>query len=290
MHKIIILILAIFLSFSYSANAADIASDLDTQLVYRTAFGSAEDVKILLEKGSNPNAKNSIERPAIVIAASRNHPDSMKIVQYLAEKGADPAIFDKQGDNAFTAAIATGTIDTVTYLLQWKPSYKMKNGYGDNLYDLAQQRQSPEITAMLDKIKNDENDEWTRLTSGQNRQKLIKEFALKSCTEEYVIFYYSNEHEENPDPDMYEQKMTKIAKEIVVVLDDLKKYFGLTRGELAGIEEYSRKAISNQLDEMGSSNYRVRAGVGTDADLQKRCGKIALDISMRASIKRKAVK
>ena len=140
MHKIIIILVVFFISFSHSAKAIDIASDLETQLVYRAAFGSALDVSILLGQGANPNAKNSIDRPAIVIAASRNHPDSVKIVQYLAEKGANPAIFDQQGDNAFTAAIATGTAETITYLLQWKPTYKTKNGFGEDLVEIARKQ------------------------------------------------------------------------------------------------------------------------------------------------------
>ena len=277
------------LNFAGSANAADFASDLDTQLVYRAAFGSADDVKTLLEQGSNPNARNSIERPAIVIGASRNHPDSIKIVQYLAEKGANPSITDQQGDNAFTAAISTGRIETITYLLQWNPSYKMKNSYGEDLIEIAKKRQDPEIIALLDKLKTDQINEWNRLTSAHNRKKLIRDFSYKTCTEEYMIFYYSNDRQDL-DMEKYETKMTKIASAIVSILDDLKKYFSLGRGHLGNIEDYSRRAISKQLEEMGSSNYRKRVGVGTDEDLQKRCGKIALDISMRASIKTKNVK
>jgi len=283
MHKIIIFFLAFFLIGNF-ANA----NNIDDQLIYRASSGSAVDVKILLEQGADPNAKNSINRPVLIIAAARNHPDSAKIVRDLVEKGANFSAVDTLGENAFTAAIASGTLETVEYLLTLKPSYKIKNGLGEDLPAIAKKRQDTEIYALVDKLKKAEVQDWTQKTSGSSRQKLFKDFAFKSCVEEYLIFYYSNDAEPEFNPDIYDQKMLKIANDINATLADLKKYFSLTRAELNRVEALSRKSISTQLAEMGSSNYRLRAGVGTDADLQKRCGKIALDISLRTSIKRKA--
>jgi hypothetical protein len=285
MHKIIIFLIA--LSLSSAAFASD---NLNAQLISRIASSGVEDVKILLERGADANAKNSVNRPAIVVAAGRKHPDAVKIIYELLKKGANPDASDSRGQNAFVAAISYGTPESVAYLLQLKPSYKMQNSYGDDLPKIAINRGDKQIIALVEKLKNDEIIEYTRLTSSQNRQKLFKDFAFKACAEEYMIFYYSNEHEAEPDMDKYDNIMTRLALELQQVLSDMKKYFDLSRAELSGIEERSRKTISNDLAEMGSSNYRVRAGVGKNADLQKRCGKIARDISLRTNIKRKVVR
>lgn len=273
-----------FLMLSISASAND---ELSRQLVYRTAFGSADDVKILLEQNADANAKNDIGRSAIIIAAARNHPDSVKIINMLAERGADPSKTDSSGENAFTAAIESGTPESVEYLLQWKPKYTMQNGYGDDLTTLAQRRGKPAIIDSVQKLKQTQIDERVYHTSSRYRQKLFHDFAFKSCAEEYLIFYYSNEHEGKPSAEKYEEIMFRLAKEIQGVLAELKEYFDLSRSELGRMEQASRKSISYELVNMGSSNYRVRAGVGTNADLQKRCEKIATDISLRSNIKRK---
>jgi len=287
MYKIITLTLLLFISFSMLANAAE---DLDDQLVYRAAFGSAADANILLQQGANPNSKNSVDRPAIVIAASRDHPDSAKIVKYLVDNGANFKLADRQGENAFTAAVRWGTIETITYLLQLKPSYKMTNAYGESLYDLAKARRNSKVMAMLDELKVVEDEEWVALTSRKNHQKLMKDFSFKVCAEEYIVFYYSNDRMEDTDMDSYDNKITKVANEIISIGKDLYKYFGLTRNDLGKVEERGRKSISSQLTEMGSSGYRKRAGVGTDADLKRRCGRISLDIAMSSTLKRRAVK
>lgn len=285
MHKIIILFLFLFMAGNAGAN-----DDLNSQLISRIAFGGYKDIEILLNQGANAEAKNSVGKSAIMIAAGRNHPDAVKIIAALAEKGANPATTDSRGENAFTNAIANGTAESVAYLLQFKPSYTMQNAYGDDLPTIAQTRGDKQIIALVEKLKNDEMTEHTRLRSSQNRQKLFNDFVFKTCAEEYMIFYYSNDHEAEPDMAKYDQIMTRLATEVQQVLAELKEYFGFSRAEVSSLEERGRKLIFQELSDMGSSDYRVRAGVGTNADLQKRCGKIARDISLRANIKRNVVR
>jgi hypothetical protein len=293
MYKIIILTLILITGFFAPAHAIDNAaptpSDLDGQLVYRAATGSAADVEILLSQGANPNAKNSIFRPVVIIAAAREHEDAAEIVKYLAEKGANLEASDEEGENAYTAAIQYGTLETINYLLKWKPSYKMTNASGRNLYELAKERRDSEVMELLEAFKTKEDEDWVRLTSRNNRQSLIKDFSYKVCIEEYLVFYYSNDRLEDTDMDSYDNKMTKISQDINNTAADLKKYFELSRLDLGKVEEKTRKEISNQLAEMGSTGFRKRAGVGTDADLKKRCGKISIDISLRASLKTKVI-
>jgi hypothetical protein len=290
MHKIIIISFLFIAGFFAPANSLDIVSDLDGQLVYRVATGSAADVEILLNQGANPNAKNSLYRPVVIIGAARDNEDSAEIVKLLVEKGANLETKDEEGETAYTAAIQYGTIETINLLLQLKPSYKMTNASGLNLYELAKERRSADIMALLETLKTQEDLEWVRLTSRKNRQSLVKDFSYKICIEEYMVFYYSNDRMEETDMDAYDNKMTKLAMDINDIVAKLKKYFGLTRLDLGKVEEKTRKEISNQLAEMGSTGFRKRSGVGTDADLKRRCGRISIDMSMNSSLKTKVIK
>ena len=57
-------------------------------------FGHVEIVKLLLERGANPNAKNNIGRTPLHYAAQEGCVD---VVRVLLERGADPWIADKGG-------------------------------------------------------------------------------------------------------------------------------------------------------------------------------------------------
>jgi ankyrin repeat protein len=56
--------------------------------------GHVEIVRVLLENGANPNAKNNIGRTPLHGAASLGHVD---VVRVLLERGVDPWIADNGG-------------------------------------------------------------------------------------------------------------------------------------------------------------------------------------------------
>ncbi len=286
MHKVIIFIALFALNFTAATAQANM-SEKDRELISRIASGNAEDVRILLEGNADPNAKNSLGRPAIVIAAESTQASSVKILALLANAGAQPTSADSLGNNAITAAISRGSAESVAYLLQWKPSYKMQDGYGDDLSAIAKDRGDQEIIELVRQLKQAEDDKHIRNTSSQNRQRLFREYSFRNCAEEYMTFYYNNEHEADPDLGKHDAIMLRLAKEITETLAELEKHFSLGRVEMDSVKDASRKSISQQLADMGSSRHRVRKGVGTNADLQKRCGKISTDVSLRTAIRRK---
>jgi hypothetical protein len=59
-------------------------------------------VNTLLDKGANPNVRNSVGAPVLMVAASRGH---VPIVEALLNEGADPNVKNQEGTTALMKAI-----------------------------------------------------------------------------------------------------------------------------------------------------------------------------------------
>src|SRR5262249_6646459 len=74
-----------------AALAADLPAGhtLEDEMLYRINFGSADDVRVLLDKGADANATNKQGETALEIAIERNDAEASGIAMVLIEKGAD---------------------------------------------------------------------------------------------------------------------------------------------------------------------------------------------------------
>lgn len=97
-----------------------------TLLMQAAAFGSPEAVKLLLEKGADPNAKNDLEATALILGAG--NPEKARM---LVEKGANVNAASKLGRTPLMiAASCAGCTSTVKLLLDKgaDPNAKDKEG------------------------------------------------------------------------------------------------------------------------------------------------------------------
>lgn len=97
-----------------------LASNKGRQLVRAAEMGRLEQVKALLEVGTNPNAESDGGFTALMWAAARGHID---VVDALLESGADLETRTRKGRTAVDIAIQEGH-DNAVRLLQEKAAAK----------------------------------------------------------------------------------------------------------------------------------------------------------------------
>src|SRR5260370_37471227 len=79
------------------------------------AAGNVEKARMLVEKGAGVNAQSNLGSPPLIIAAGCD--GSAPTVKLLLDKGADPNVKDKRGNIALVAAATADNLDSVKLLL-----------------------------------------------------------------------------------------------------------------------------------------------------------------------------
>ena len=86
---------------------------LNTLLIEAAVAGNIENVKSLLKRGADVDARNENGSTAMMLAAWSGHLDTVK---YLVERGADPSLKNNNGETATMLAIKNGYKDIADYL------------------------------------------------------------------------------------------------------------------------------------------------------------------------------
>ncbi|HZL57949.1 MAG TPA: ankyrin repeat domain-containing protein [Bryobacteraceae bacterium] len=131
------------------SGVADVRDRLDeTPLHYAAVYGSAEAVRILLEAGADPNARNRAQATPLIYAAY-----SLEKTRLLVEKGGDVNAKESAGATPlWVAAGVEGNDKTVRYLIDKGADLKMLHSTGaDFLMRAAGHEDVKTIRLLLDR-------------------------------------------------------------------------------------------------------------------------------------------
>lgn len=126
-----------------------------TPLMIAVAEGHATTVSVLLEGGADVNAKNNLDRTALMFASSYGH---TKIVKKLLAHDADPNIVptDKTGWSALIAAAHAGHRKTVRILLDNGADATIRDKAGETALRHAEVQGHSKIVSLLKKARGND--------------------------------------------------------------------------------------------------------------------------------------
>ena len=156
---------------------------LMTAMVQASLVGNVEACSMLLNRGGNPNAKQTNGETALADAANRGNiqvcelllehganPNqstpfgtplalaaNMFIVKLLLDKGADPNIPDRDGDLPIIGFIDTGDVASVNLLKEAGTDLERMNKQGESAIDRAKRRSPSKIYPILTDVVQSNN-------------------------------------------------------------------------------------------------------------------------------------
>ena len=248
---------------------------LTPDLVYRVAFGRAQDVKLLLDKGADPEAKNVAGLPVLMIAIIRKDSEAPKIVQNLIEAGANVNKVAGDGNMAVIEAVKGGRPDILQILIDNRAVLGIVHDReGNDLLTMAETRGNLEIVKILNAGLENEKDKIQGLKSQDNFINLVQQYAFLNCANEYLNYYISTETK-SVNMVAFDNVITENVNEIQSTGVKLKMIFRMQDIELKDMQIMARSEIISQLKFYETNENRALNGVGTDDDLNRRCSRIA---------------
>jgi len=117
----------------------------ETPLHYAATFGSTESVRLLLEHGANPNARNNAEATPLIYGTY-----NLDKARLLVEKGADVNAHARNGITPLmVAASVHGNVETVRYLLDHGADAKALRDNGGDALQVAALKSETEAVRLL---------------------------------------------------------------------------------------------------------------------------------------------
>ena len=275
-----IIFYAFLICISSSAIALKQEYSLDEELMYRINFGSANDVRILLDKGANPNAIGKTGEYALSVAIGRDDSEAGEIVKVLLDHGAKPNVLDKSNSYPIINAAVNNKNDIVGLLLAKGADFHAKSVNGKSLLDIAKANNNAEMVKMFQKMFDDEAAFIASLHTPERFAAFINTYIYNSCQYQYWSFVKGSLQMPNKEVDL-EERIKRITSDLSSTIEQIQKYYPTTpTADLQRIANGASQKVFDQLDAMISNENRSRQSVGTATDADKRCAKISGDVKI----------
>jgi len=248
---------------------------LNDDLINSVTLGTPEDVKILLEKGANPNLKDAHGFPMIAIAAEREGEAGATIARALLAGGADIDATNPKGETALHNAIKTDHDKLVWLLLSEGANFYLMTTDGQTPLDYARKENNPRILRLVEKAIAIDRARKEQARSGENMKKMLYHYAYYHCALTYMKYYVSTVSGAKNNEALSAEQFEKREEKILHYQQKMLQLFALDNERLSAIGRQTRHAITEKLDSMISTRNRLKKGFGTQGDVERRCHKIA---------------
>ncbi len=247
---------------------------LDEDLLYRINFGSAEDVRVLLGKGANPNARTKQGETALEVALERNDAEASGMALALIDKGASIDTADKNGNPIIIDAIRYKQTKVVKDLMERGVDFHTKSVEGIPLIEYAKVAGDQEVIKLIQDLTDKENAYMESLRDPNRFKDIVKIYTMDSCVYQYWSFFLSSRQSPEKDTET-KKKIEDIKHTIYQLIGQIQQYYASASTQaLHNISSKAVQNIYNALNDMVSNSNRADNGVGTDEDAKARCTKV----------------
>jgi len=251
---------------------------LNEDLVYRLNFGSAADVKVLLEKGADPNAKTPQGESALDVALERNDAETVGMAKALIDKGADINEVDKDGNVPIINAIRYKEPEIVKALIEKGVDVHIRTPEGFPLVEYAKRYGDLDSAKAIQAIFDNEKAYQDSLRTPERFKDFVSKYAMDSCLYQYWAFLLSSRQDPSKD-DEIKSKVTTLKTTLGTIVIEVQKYYSdASTKAMLTVANRSVSTIYHNLDEMVSNYNRGQHGVGKDEDADERCKAITGDL------------
>lgn len=266
--------IAVFGVVTMLATQAFALSKLDENLIYNANFGEASEVRKFLDAGANPNAVGEDGWPTISLAAMRPDDQGMTIVRMLVDAGVNLNVRDVNGETPLMNAITNNNAPMVKYMIEHGADFRAMSKSGTDVLGFAKHYGGDEVVAIIQEAIRLEEE---RIREGRSRRhyfRMMDDYVYYNCVLQYLAY--------NRDTRLYPSTRTEEINRRIEVAQghignaqvELSYNFRLSDHQLKDISQRTQKMIFEELEALISNRNRLKYGVGTDADLDKRCQKI----------------
>lgn len=268
--RLLAVLMAALFSFGSSALAAQTIHD---DLVYQVALGEADEVKLLLEEGANPNTTNEDGIPAISLAAQRGDAESLEIIKALVGAGANLNVRDNRGETPLMNAIAVRHLEAVHFLISSGSDFYAVNTNGKSVLQQAEWVGDEDIIALVNQAVTMDKERRAERVSGDYMYEKLDEYLYYNCARQYMA-YYKASGQDPLDEDQYQRHIEKMDAIIHNAQIELEYNFDMRREDIERMGKDTRQLIFDEMENLISNRNRRKHGVGKEADLDKRCKNI----------------
>ncbi len=266
--------LLLFVLPTLQAEAQTQGYTLNDDLIYRINFGSAEDVRLLLEKGANPNARTQQGETALEIVIARDDKESAPMADALIAKGVDINSKDKNGESLIVVAIKYKQTQIAKELLLKGAKYNINTLAGFPLIDFARQSGNLEIVKVIQGFMDRDNASAESFRTPARFKEIARQYVQDSCSYQYWNFFLTSRQASERDDDT-KKKIADLKVTLTDLITQIETYY--TSESMLAMKKVSDAAVGqifNELDGMISNSNRVEQGVGSEKDEKERCSKV----------------
>lgn len=247
---------------------------LDEDLIYHSNFGTAEKIQSLLAAGANPNATGEDKWPAVSLATMRGDAEGEKIVHLLVAAGGDLNLRDANGETPLMNAISINSATLVKYMIEHGADFHAISTNGRNVKTFADHYGNKEVSALVSEAIRIERQRIEEGLSPKRLHRMMDDLIYYSCALHYIAYNKVQNIYPAAKLKIVDPQLSQVTAKLSNAEVELEHNFLVEKRTLESINQQVRQHIIDDLEALISTRNRIKLGVGTDADLDKRCKKI----------------